>query len=124
MNPGELDSLLDRAGELPPLEKLPTDPLELRRWAEQASGLLVELRQALRDGVTSHGGLLALRLRQAIEDRILAQVNGRAELTAEVVEHTVLVSLLPDVVIVDVRLRVGKAKQDGRQSTELGDPSA
>ncbi len=116
MNPGELDSLLARAAELPPLEKLPTDPLELRRWAEQAWGLLVELRQTLGDGVASHGGTLALRLREALEEKIVALVNGRTELTAEVAEHTVSVALLPDVVIVDVRMRVGKAKDHGTTS--------
>jgi hypothetical protein len=113
MNPGELDSLLERAAELAPLEKLPTDPLELRRWTEQAWGLLVELRQTLRDGVASNGGTLALRIREALEEKIVKLVNGRAELTAAVQEHSVQVALLPDVVIVDVRMRVGKAKEDG-----------
>lgn len=125
MSPGELDSLLTRAAELAPLEKLPTDPLELRRWTEQAWGLLVELRQVLRDSVLSHGGSLALHLREAIESKILAQVNGRTELTTEVSEHSIAVHLMPEAVFVDVRLRVGKAREeDGRQSEELGGASS
>ncbi len=115
MNPGELDSLLERAAELPGVEKLPTDPIELRRWAERSCALFLELRQALRDGVASQGGTLALRLRAALEDKVLAQVNGRAELTTEVTEHTVQVHILPGEVILDIRLKVGKVR-DGTAS--------
>jgi hypothetical protein len=110
VNAGELDSLLERAGELPGFDALPADSAELKRWAERACTLLVELRQALRDGVASQGGTLALRLRAALESQILLQLNGRAELTTEVSEHSLGVHVLEDAVFVDVRLRVGKVK--------------
>jgi len=113
VNPGELDSLLERAAELPPAEKIPMDPLELRLYAERAAGLLLELREALRSSVLSHGGTFAMRLRETLEERILTEINGRVVLTTEVKEHTVGVHLLPGEVIVDVRLRVGKERTDG-----------
>lgn len=112
MSPGELDSLLERATELPGADKLPTDPLELRRWAEQACGLLLELRGALVDRVGAHGGTLAMRLREVLEEKILVQLNGRAALTASVEELSLGVHLLPEGVIVDARLRVGKVKDE------------
>lgn len=120
MNPGELDSLLERASDLTPLEKLEHagDLLELQRWAMTAESLIVELRKALREGVSQHGGILALQLRKLLEARIIKEVNGRAVLTNEVHEHSLAVHLMPDEVIIDVRLRVGKAKEDG--TAQLG----
>lgn len=114
MSPGELDSLLERAGELPGVDKLPTDPIEMRRWAEQACGLLLELRSALGERVKLHGGTFAMRVREALEEQILQQLNGRATLTKVVDELSVGVHLLHEGVIVDVRLRVGKVS-DARE---------
>ena len=79
---------------------------------------MVELRKALREGVAQHGGILALQLRKLLESRIVAEVNGRAVLTNEVHEHSLSAHVLADEVIVDVRLRIGKAKEDG--SAQLG----
>lgn len=114
MSPGELDSLLERAAELRGVDKLPTDSVEMRRWAEDACGLLLELRQALGERVKLHGGTFAMRLREAIEAQILEQLNGQAVLTKAVDELSVSTHLLHEGVIVDVRLRVGKVS-DARQ---------
>lgn len=112
MSPGELDSLLERAGELPGVDKLPTDQIEMRRWAEQACALLLELRGALGERVKLHGGTFAMRMREALEDQILQQVNGRTTLTKVVDELSVSVHLLDEGVIVDARLRVGKVSDE------------
>lgn len=121
MNLGELDSLIERGRELPGADKLPTDPLELRRWADAAAALILDLRSAVEERVRKEGGMLAMQLRQLFEARIVKQVNGRALLTDEVAEHSLIVHVLEECVIVDVRLRVGKAKEDGTARDDGGE---
>ena len=113
LNLGEIDSLLDRAAELPRLEELKGgDILELQRWAKQAEGLVLDLRQALREGVSSEGGMLARRLRALFEERIVKDINGRAVLTTDVAEHSLAVHVRPDGVFVDVRLVIGRTREE------------
>ncbi len=111
MTPGELDSLLERAAEIPEADALPEDLLELARVARKAIGVMLELRTVLRDQVAVQGGTLGQSIRAALEEKIVEMLNGRARLTPETTEHTLSVHVLPDEVIVDVRLRVGKAKE-------------
>lgn len=120
MTPGELEGLIGRAAELPAFDAIPTDPLERRRWEERAAALVIDLRQAMESVLKAEGGSFAMRLREVFEERILAQVNGRVQLTDEVSEHTLGVHIVDECVIVDVRLRVGKARNDDASGSSSG----
>lgn len=105
----KIETLLARAADRKPE---PVDPLLSRAWYEGTEGLIADMRDALNELVSAEGGMLALKLRTLFEESIVKEVNGRTVLTDEVTEHSLQVHVIDEAVIVDVRLRIGKARQD------------
>ncbi len=89
------------------LKRPTSDPLVAQQWIVQAKADLLLLIEDATDRWSRSGGEFAQRLREALESKILATVNGRVELTAAVSEHSLTVHVLPDQVVVDVRLKLG-----------------
>lgn len=83
----------------------------VRPWIEQARGHLEQLLEQAEAELQAAGGGLAARIRQALEERILREVRGRAELTVDTTAESLGVHVLPSGVVVDVRLKIGRWQQ-------------
>lgn len=83
----------------------------LMAWVIQAFEHLEELLDQAEEEAGQDGGTLARRLRDALEERILRELRGRAELTDETRLESLSVHVLPEGVIVDSRMRLGRWRQ-------------
>lgn len=83
----------------------------VRPWVERAQEHLEQLLEQAEADQQAAGGSLAQRIRQALEERILRELRGRAELTVDTTAESLAVHILPGGVIVDVRLRIGRWQQ-------------
>jgi hypothetical protein len=84
-----------------------TEPKAAQAWATQARADLEALLELVGGQLRLQGGSFAAGLRQALEAKIIRQLNGRASLTDETRELSLLVSVTPNAVIVDARLSLG-----------------
>ncbi len=96
---------LERIREL--LKQPVTDPLLAVEWVKRARVDLEALVEDATDRLKSHGGEFAQLVRSALEEKILAKVNGRALLTSATKELSLNVAVTPRGVFVDVRLEIG-----------------
>jgi hypothetical protein len=83
------------------------DPLAAQAWVARAKLDLELLVEDLTDRLRVTGGSFAVLLRDAIEAKVLEQVNGRVRLTRATTERSVGVHVTPVGVFVDVRLEIG-----------------
>lgn len=93
------------------LRRAPETPQEALAWSKRAVSDLTELVELARGHFAQSGGSFGARLRESVEERILQQLNGRAELTDDTKIHSLGVHVLPGNVVVDVRLNVGRWQQ-------------
>lgn len=87
------------------------DPKAAQAWSIGAKEALAALLDHVEESVQKDGGTFARQLRDALEARILRELNGRAELTDDVSVHSLGVHVTPEGVIVDARLKLGVWKQ-------------
>jgi hypothetical protein len=87
------------------------DPAAARAWAAQAKQDLDRLLEFLTAERRGHGSAFAETLREALQVRIFRQLNGRAELTTDTQVLSLSVAVMPQAVIVDARLELGRWKQ-------------
>lgn len=87
-----------------------TDPIVAQQWIQRAKADLASLVEDLTDRYEESGGELASTIRDLLRPRIEKELNKRVTLTTEASEHSLIVSILPDQVVVDVRLRLGSAR--------------
>lgn len=87
-----------------------SDPLTAQQWIQRLKPDLEALLNDATDRFAAQGGEFAGKLRASLEDRIVAEINGRVTLTPQVAEHSLVVSVARDAVWVDVRLRLGTAR--------------
>lgn len=87
------------------------DAKRAQAWSIEAKAALVELLEHAEAAITRDGGTFAKQLRDALEERTIRELNGRAELTDDVVIHSFAVHVTPEGVLVDVRMKLGVWKQ-------------
>ena len=107
---GQIARMRDHLRQGKALEQLRDGPM-LWQWAEQALEYLEELLDQAEQETNADGGTLARRLREALEERILVELRGRAALTDETQLESLSLHVHPIGVIVDCRLRLGKWRQ-------------
>ena len=88
------------------------EPLQTQRWAKDAQDHITRLTRAVELLLQDRGGTLGIKIRQALEPAIIRQLNDRdgVVLNEGVERETFGVHVMPDHVVVDVRLLIGRAK--------------
>lgn len=99
---GELERLRERVKE-----DL-SQPLIAQAWARALQADLPRLLDLCDEAQRQRGDAFAQALREALERRIIRQLNERAALTDDTHLESLGVHVLPGTVIVDARLRIGR----------------
>ncbi len=108
--PDELE--IERVRNFAAALKAESDPLAVKRWSVQAQEAINYLARAVELLVQAQGGTLGTKVRTALEAAIIKQINGADVVLCDGVERESFgVHVLPDQVVIDVRLVVGRAKQ-------------
>lgn len=99
---GELERLRERVKE-----DL-SNPLQAQAWARALQADLPRLLDLCDEAQRKQGDAFAHAIREALERRILRDINGRAALTDDTHMESLSAHVLPAAVIVDCRLRIGR----------------
>ncbi len=110
LSEGDLARMREHLAEAKAFEEDGYGP-NVRPWVVQSSEHLERLLEQAEAELQAAGGSFAMRLRQTIEERILRELRGRAELTVDTAIESLSVHVLPQGVILDVRLKVGRWQQ-------------
>jgi hypothetical protein len=84
------------------------DPMLAQAWAVRAQGFLRRLIEEIEIQWSERGGELGAQIRLMLAEQIAKDLNGKVELTDETRLLSLGVHVLPDGVIVDSRLKVGR----------------
>jgi len=110
LNDGDVERIREHLARGRALEAARDAPV-VWTWAKQALADLETLLEQVDATNAAEGGAFARRLREALEERILRELNGRAALTTDTRAESLGVHVLPTGVVVDVRLVLGTWKQ-------------
>lgn len=109
LNEGEIERMKEHQARGAKLEaSLGIESPSWELWVQEARQNLEVLIEIAERQLAASGGTFAEKLRQALEERILKEVRGRAVLTNDVAAESVSVQVMPAGVWVDVRLRIGR----------------
>ncbi len=109
LNEGEIERMKEHLGRAKVLPEIESPSWEL--WVQEARQNLDVLLELAEGQLALAGGTFADKLRQALEERILKELRGRAVLTNDTKAESVSVQVMPAGVWVDVRLKVGRWQQ-------------
>jgi len=99
------------------------DLLALERWHNEAREHMMRLARAVELLVQAQGGTLGTKIRLALEGALVREINGANVVLCDGVERESFgVHVLPDQVIVDVRLVVGRAKLEASTLAQRDGP--
>ena len=108
LNEGEIERMREHLGRAKALAAVEIQSPSWELWVQEAREHLDKLLEVADAQLAATGGTFAEKLRQALEERILAELRGRAVLTNDVTAESVSLHVLPGGVWVDVRLKIGR----------------
>lgn len=89
------------------MERVPTDALLLRQWAEETKLLVAQAVERIRSGTEASGGMLGQRMREAIIESVFLDAERDAVLEAGVKLCSVGVHMTTVGTFVDIRIQTG-----------------